>query len=105
MTPPRMKQCFFNDPALDRIMAVTMVLAAEVFVLRSQLRRLTGGADDAPADTEAFVRHLLQATLGEQQPGGRRHRGLRLSRRGRPGRRGGPAPKPRQRQCLWKPIT
>ncbi len=69
MTPPRPEQQFFNDPALDRIMGVTMALAAEVFVLRSQVRRLTGDTTDDAEDAAAFVRHLLQATLGEQAGG------------------------------------
>ena len=69
MTPPRPEQRFFEDPALDRIMGMTMALAAEVFVLRSQLRRLTGDTTDDAEGAAAFVQHLLQATLGEQ-PGG-----------------------------------
>jgi hypothetical protein len=62
------EQTFFADPALDRIMAVTMALAAEVFVLRSQVRRLTGEEGGEAEDAEAFVRHLLEATLGEKGP-------------------------------------
>ncbi len=74
MMPFAAEQTFFADPALDRIMGITMALAAEVFVLRSQVRRLAAGgeptaADDA-ADAEAFVRHLLQSALGEQQTRG-----------------------------------
>ncbi len=71
----RPEQTFFADPALDRIMAMTIALASEVFVLRSQVRRLTAAADapvDDAADAEAFVQHLLHATLGEQQTPGRR---------------------------------
>lgn len=69
MTARKPEQRFFEDPALDRIMGVTMALAAELFVLRSQVRRLIGDTTDEAEDAAAFVRHLLQATLGEQADG------------------------------------
>jgi hypothetical protein len=62
MTPT--EPTHFADPALDRLWGVTLALAGEVFVLRSQLRRLTGDTTDPAADADAFVQHLLQATLG-----------------------------------------
>jgi len=67
---PDQEQTFFADPALDRLWAVTLALAAEVFVLRSQVRRLSGASgektgDEAAEDAEAFVRHLLSSSLGE----------------------------------------
>jgi hypothetical protein len=63
MTPPAEPR-HFADPALDRLWGVTLALAGEVYVLRSQLRRLTGDATDPAEDADEFVRHLLQATLG-----------------------------------------
>ncbi len=62
MTPT--EPTHFADPALDRLWGVTLALAGEVFVLRSQLRQLIGDATDPVADADAFVQHLLQATLG-----------------------------------------
>jgi diaminopimelate decarboxylase len=66
--PSRMTKepTFFADPALDRLWGVTTALAGEVFVLRSQLRRLTGATDDTAEDADAFVRHLLQAATAPQ---------------------------------------
>ena len=37
-----MAQAFFDDPALDRLVAVTVALAAEVQVLRDRQRALEG---------------------------------------------------------------
>ena len=39
---PSPEQTFFEDPAIDRLMGVTMALAAEVYVLRERLRALEG---------------------------------------------------------------
>ena len=85
---PRPEQTFFSDPVLDRIMGVTLALASEVYVLRSHVRELerallASGIALSPRtrlspaeleterrDAEAFVAHLLQPTLGEQQARG-----------------------------------
>lgn len=75
---PRPEQTFFADPALDRLMGVTMALAAEVYVLRSRLldleTRTAGIAPDATLppeeDAAAFVRRLCEPLLGEQQARG-----------------------------------
>ena len=83
--PHAEEQVFFKDPALDRLMGVTMALATEVYVLRDRLRALEtllaqqGAADlqslnqeVAPealathqADRDAFVAHLLSPLLGK----------------------------------------
>jgi hypothetical protein len=63
MTAPPAEQVFFRDPAMDRLLGVVMALASEVFVLRQQVRLLTG--DNAPGDADAFVRHVLSPVLGE----------------------------------------
>lgn len=86
------EQVFFNDPVLDRLMAVTMTLAAEVYVLRERIAALETQvqrvAEHAAQDTEfavamfdhsesqaqedaaQFVRHVLEPLLGEQQSRG-----------------------------------
>ena len=81
------EQRFFSDPALDRLMAVTMTLAAEVYVLRERIESLESRMDTAEdkdgstesrdavdqrrgEDAAAFVRHLLTPLLGEQQSKG-----------------------------------
>jgi hypothetical protein len=84
-TPPpissyRPEQQFFEDPVLDRLMAVTMTLAAEVYILRERIDDLecamvgSPSSDEAKrnrgADAAAFVQHLLQPLLGEQQSRG-----------------------------------
>ncbi len=75
--PPRPEQTFFADPALDRLMGVTMALAAEVYVLRSRLlaleSRMPGAASESlvpDEDAAAFVRRLCEPLLGEQQARG-----------------------------------
>jgi len=74
---PRPEQTFFADPAVDRLMGVTMALAAEVYVLRSRLLALEAQAARGAPDTEspdedaaAFVRRLCEPLLGEQQARG-----------------------------------
>ena len=85
---PLPEQTFFADPVLDRVMGITMALAAEVYVLRSRLRaveraqRRAGGgaaadvalsAEEAAAerrDAAAFAAHLLEPAIGEQQARG-----------------------------------
>jgi hypothetical protein len=83
---PRPEQSFFADPAIDRVLAVTMALAAEVYLLRSRVRTLeraqraagvevlpTLSKDEAEAeraDAAAFVAHVLEPALGEQQARG-----------------------------------
>ena len=85
---PLPEQTFFSDPVVDRLMGITMALAAEVYILRSRLRTLErsqrqSGHDLADAgellahDTEAerqdaaaFVEHLLEPAIGEQQARG-----------------------------------
>jgi len=86
----RPEQTFFEDPALDRLMGVVMALATEVYVLRDRAHALEaaltdtgvlapGQLDAAPtgeeraaatADRDAFVAHLLQSLLGQQQSKG-----------------------------------
>lgn len=85
-TPHAAEQVFFKDPAIDRLMGVTMALATEVYVLRDRLRALEAqlaqqGAvnmnrlnqEATPeelaqhqADREAFVAHLLSPLLGQE---------------------------------------
>jgi hypothetical protein len=85
-TPHAAEQVFFKDPAIDRLLGVTMALATEVYVLRDRLRALEAqlaqhGAVDlgqlnqeaAPeelaqhqADRDAFVAHLLAPLLGQE---------------------------------------
>ena len=85
---PRPEQTFFADPAVDRLLGVTMALAAEVYLLRSRVRTLeraqraaghdvdaagalsTAAAEAERADAAAFVAHLLEPVLGEQQSRG-----------------------------------
>ena len=77
-SPALPEQVFFNDPVLDRLMAVTMTLAAEVHVLRERIASLesqvhgSDGPDAAAANADAaqFVRHVLEPLLGEQQSRG-----------------------------------
>jgi hypothetical protein len=76
-----MDQTFFKDPALDRLVAVTVALAAEVQVLRDRQRALEGvlqrqglvsdhdietwqpdGRDQAAIEAEA--NRFVQAVLG-----------------------------------------
>ena len=84
------EQVFFKDPAIDRLMGVTMALATEVYVLRDRLRALETqlmdkGAVDAQslnqevapevltqhqADRDAFVAHLLSPLLGQESSRG-----------------------------------
>jgi hypothetical protein len=53
-----MDQKFFNDPALDRLVATTIALAAEVRVLRDRQQALEGVLARqglvAPADIEGW---------------------------------------------------
>lgn len=78
------EQRFFDDPITDRLLAFSMTLASEVYVLRERLSRLeqhvatlTGDATlvEAPPvsqseDAVKFVGHLLEPLLGEQQSRG-----------------------------------
>ena len=83
------EQTFFPDPALDRAFGVVMALAQEVWVLRDRVAameaQLAGRgaldvaklneeprADERAAERDAFVAHLLQNLLGEQQSKGTR---------------------------------
>ena len=81
---PSPEQTFFADPVVDRLMGVTIALAAEVYMLRARLRAIErtlvadGGTplpvDEAAErnDAMAFVAHILGPTLGEQQARGPR---------------------------------
>src|SRR5262245_576822 len=86
---PLPEQTFFTDPVVDRLMGVIMALAAEVYMLRSRVRRLEraqapdGSPGDADAlspeeaqaerrDAAAFAAHLLEPLIGEQQARGPR---------------------------------
>lgn len=77
MPPPpssRPEQTFFADPAIDRLLGVTMALAAEVYMLRERVRQLDGAAASGDAtpgeDAAAFVARLLEPLRGEQQAKG-----------------------------------
>ena len=72
---PAPEQTFFADPAIDRLLAVTMTLAAEVQMLRDRVRVLEADRAGEPArplpeDAQAFVAHLLTPVLGRQQAKG-----------------------------------
>lgn len=91
-TGPRAEQTFFEDPAIDRVLGLTMALASEVYVLRDRLRALEArlaeadivapdalDAEPSPeeiargaADRDAFVAHLMNNLLGEQASKGAR---------------------------------
>jgi len=91
-TGPRAEQSFFEDPAIDRVLGLTMALASEVYVLRDRLRALEArlaeagvvapealDAEPGPeetarnaADRDAFVAHLMSNLLGEQVSKGAR---------------------------------
>ena len=81
------EQTFFADPALDRAFGVVMALAQEVWVLRDRVAGIEAqlaargildvgqlneepGRDERAAEREAFVAHLMQNLLGEQQAKG-----------------------------------
>ncbi len=83
------EQTFFPDPALDRAFGVVMALAQEVWVLRDRVSAMEAqlaerGAldiaklneeprsDERVAERDAFVAHLMQNLLGEQQSKGMR---------------------------------
>jgi hypothetical protein len=84
---PRAEQTFFEDPAVDRVMAWVFALSTEVWVLRDRLQRLEmalqaqGGsaaaalasyeptAEERAAlarDRDAFTATLMEALLGRQ---------------------------------------
>ncbi len=74
---PLPEQTFFTDPAIDRLLGVTMALAAEVYVLRDRLHAIearTGAlAATQPtpdADAAAFVARLFAPLAGEQEAKG-----------------------------------
>ncbi len=83
--PLKPEQTFFADPAIDRLLAMVMTLAAELHVTRDRLRSLEATLEKAgvvapgaldgyrpdateaaalKADREAFVAELMQQTLG-----------------------------------------
>ena len=64
------EQTFFQDPAIDRLMAVTMALAAEVYVLRERLRLLEGDDAVSKEDAADFAERILSPLRGEQQAKG-----------------------------------
>ena len=81
------EQTFFDDPALDRAFGVVMALAQEVWVLRDRVKAMEAqlaergvldskklgeepATDERAAEREAFVNHLMQHLLGEQQSKG-----------------------------------
>ena len=73
----RPEQTFFNDPVLDRLMGVTLALAAEVHMLRERVRDLEEARGpslpDAAArrdDAAAFAAHVLEPLLGRQSARG-----------------------------------
>jgi hypothetical protein len=83
------EQTFFPDPALDRAFGVVMALAQEVWVLRDRVAAMEAQlaergtldiaklnheppANEGNAQRDAFVAHLLQNLLGEQQSTGTR---------------------------------
>lgn len=84
------EQSFFADPAMDRILAVTLALASEVWVLRDRVAGLEARLADAgaldldslnaepsdaeraerAADRKEFVAHLMAGLSGLQQSRG-----------------------------------
>lgn len=81
------EQTFFPDPALDRAFGVVMALAQELWVLKDRVAGMEAqlaergildsnklneepGRDGRAAEREAFVAHLMQNLLGEQQAKG-----------------------------------
>ena len=83
------EQTFFPDPALDRAFGVVMALAQEVWVLRDRVAGMEAQlaergmldvaklneeprTDERAAERDAFVAHLMQNLLGEQQSKGTR---------------------------------
>lgn len=83
------EQTFFPDPAIDRAFGVVMALAQEVWVLRDRVAAMEAQladrgaldvaklneeprADERAAERDAFVAHLMQNLLGEQQSKGTR---------------------------------
>jgi len=85
--PLKPEQTFFDDPAIDRLLAMVMTLAAELHVTTDRLRSLEmllekagvvepGSVDGfAPdpeqaarlaADRDAFVAELMRCTLGRE---------------------------------------
>ena len=81
------EQTFFEDPALDRAFGVVMALAQELWVLRDRVAAMEAQLaahgvlqpeklnaeperDERAAEREAFVAHLMQPLLGEQQTKG-----------------------------------
>lgn len=68
------EQTFFQDPVLDRLMGVTMALAAEVHMLRERVSELEAARPST--DTEcresaaAFAARVLEPLLGEQSSKG-----------------------------------
>jgi hypothetical protein len=83
------EQTFFPDPALDRAFGVVMTLAQEVWVLRDRVAAMEAQlaergvldvaklteeprTDERAAERDAFVAHLMQNLLGEQQSTGTR---------------------------------
>jgi hypothetical protein len=83
------EQTFFPDPALDRAFGVVMALAQEVWVLKDRVAAMEAqlterglldvnrlneepGRDERAAEREAFVAHLMQSLLGQQQAKGLR---------------------------------
>ena len=72
---PFPEQTFFEDPAIDRLMGVTMALAAEVYILRERLRVLEGTTGDGAMpkeDAADFAERILSPLRGEQQSKGPR---------------------------------
>ncbi len=74
---PLPEQTFFADPAIDRLLGVTMALAAEVYVLRSRVLAFEARAAGEPADgstpdedAATFVARLLAPLIGEQDAKG-----------------------------------
>ena len=83
---PRPEQTFFEDPAIDRAMAIVMALATEVYVLRDRVFAMEqqlaakGTLDVAALDAEPtgeerlaraadradFVAHIMHSAIGLQ---------------------------------------
>ena len=85
--PLKPEQTFFKDPAIDRLLAMVMTLAAELHVTKDRLATLEmtleksgvlspGGLDTfvptpeeatrLNAQREAYVSFLMQCTLGQE---------------------------------------
>lgn len=66
---PDLSPLAFLEPVhTDRLMSLTMTLAAEVWALREEAATQSGGSPPDPEQRRAFVRRLLDAVAPEPDP-------------------------------------